>query len=282
MQAKDILAEHQQKISLTEFEHEFYPSSPRDPRYHKIARLANIAAVKAGWLLKGNGIWHLTDEGQKAYEQFGDPEVLYKEADRLYREWKSRRSDVDITDEDLGGEEDEVRVTFEQVKEDAWQEIHNYLGSMPWLDFQDLVANLLTAMGYHVAWVAPPGRDFGVDIVSYTDLLGATNPRIKVQVKRWVDSSTNVEGLRTFMSVLSDDDVGVFVSAGGFTRDAQDEARMQERRKITLIDLQKFDLRVEHYGHLSEDARRRLPHKPKNFLAPEDWGGYDHSFSSED
>jgi len=81
--------------------------------------------------------------------------------------------------------------------------------------------------------------------------LGATNPRIKVQVKRRIDSAVNVEGLRAFMSVLGDDDVGIFVSAGGFTRDSEDEARMQERRKITLIDLEKFfDLWVKYYGQL--------------------------------
>jgi restriction system protein len=46
---------------------------------------------------------------------------------------------------------------------------------------------------------------------------------------------------------------------------------MQERRKITLIDLEKlFDLWVEHYSELSEDARRKFPLKPIYFLAPEE------------
>ena len=71
------------------------------------------------------------------------------------------------------------------------------------------------------------------------------------------------------MSVLGPDDVGLYVSAGGFTREATDEARMQESRKITLINLEKFfDLWIEHYDELSEDARRKLPLKPIYFLAP--------------
>jgi restriction system protein len=269
--AKDILEDLKHKIDLTDFEMGVYPSSPQHPRFHKIARFATIAAVKAGWLLKSKGIWRLTDEGREAYERFPDPEKLYREADRLYREWKSSRPDMDVSDEDLEEEAEEVRITFEQAEEDAWGEIRNFLGGIPWMEFQVLVADLLEAMGYHVSWVAPPGKDFGVDIVAYTDPLGATNPRIKVQVKRRVDSSTNVEGLRAFMSVLGDDDVGIFVSAGGFTKDAADEARMQERRKITLIDLEKlFDLWVEHYAKLTEDARRRFPLKPIYFLAPEE------------
>ena len=270
MQAKDVLAKLGEDIEMTEFERGSYPSAPERPRYNKIARFATVSVVKAGWLIKNKGIWTITEEGRGAFKKFTEPEEFYIEARRIYREWKSSRPDIVITDEDLEDQAEEVRVTFEQAEEDAWQEIRNYLGTMAWLDFQDLVADLLTAMGYHVSWIAPPGKDFGVDIVAYTDPLGATNPRIKVQVKRQVDSSMNVEGLRAFMSVLGDDDVGIFVSAGGFTKDAEDEARMQERRKITLIDLEKlFDLWVEHYPQLSEEARRRLPLKPIYFLAPE-------------
>ena len=72
------------------------------------------------------------------------------------------------------------------------------------------------------------------------------------------------------MAVLGDDDVGIFVSVGGFTKDAEDEARTQEKRKVTLLNLEKlFDLWVEHYLRLSNDARRMLPLKPIYFLAPE-------------
>lgn len=38
-------------------------------------------------------------------------------------------------------------------------------------------------MGYYIQSVAPRGKDGGIDIVAYTDPLGAKIPRIKVQVK---------------------------------------------------------------------------------------------------
>ena len=137
-------------------------------------------------------------------------------------------------------------------------------------DFQELVADLLRVMGYHVSWIAPPGKDRGVDIIAHTDPLGTSTPRIKVQVKRR-EESTKVDGLRSFLSVLGADDVGIFVSTGGFTSDAMEEARSQERRKVTLLDLQSvFDLWIEHYDELTQDARRRLPLKPIYFLAPEE------------
>jgi restriction system protein len=72
------------------------------------------------------------------------------------------------------------------------------------------------------------------------------------------------------MAVLGDDDVGLFVSAGGFTKDAHDEARTQEKRRVTLVDLERLvDLWIEHYSHLDEPARRRLPLQPIWFLAPQ-------------
>jgi restriction system protein len=135
-------------------------------------------------------------------------------------------------------------------------------------DFQDLVADLLRAMSYHVAWVSPPGKDGGLDILAWPDALGTKLPRVKVQVKRQV-TSVNVDGLRSFMALLGDDDVGLFVCTGGFTKDAEAEARIQEKRRVVLISLDKlFDLWVEHYDKLSDQARRRLPLRPIQFLAP--------------
>jgi restriction system protein len=99
-------------------------------------------------------------------------------------------------------------------------------------------------MGYFVSWVSPPGPDKGIDILAYTDPLGTKNPRIKVQVKRRSDA-INVDGLSSFLALLGDQDVGIFVCTGGFTSAAEMEARTQEKRKITLVGLEKlFDLWV--------------------------------------
>jgi restriction system protein len=75
------------------------------------------------------------------------------------------------------------------------------------------VAALLRAMDYHIARVSPPGPDQGLDILGYTDPLGATGPRIKVQVNRRADKVT-VDGLRAFMALLGSQDVGIFIATG--------------------------------------------------------------------
>lgn len=89
-------------------------------------------------------------------------------------------------------------------------------------------------------------------------------------MKRRADKVT-VDGVRAFMALLADSDVGIFVRTGGFTRDAEEEARRQEKRRIMLLDLKRlFDLWTEHYDRIPEAQRRLLPLRPVYYLAPED------------
>jgi restriction system protein len=213
----------------------------------------------------------VTEEGRVAYASYPDPETFYRRAIKLYREWKSSQAEGEPQGEDevadaISGKA--ASVTFEQAEEQAWKEIEQYLRGMNPYDFQDLVASLLRAMKYHVSWVAPPGKDGGINVVAFADPLGTRPPRIKVQVKRQIQSVT-VDGVRSFMALLGEDDVGLFVATGGFTKDAAEEARTQEKRKVTLVDLERLcDLWVEHYDRLDDAARRRLPLRPIHFLAP--------------
>lgn len=269
LKAKDALAALASKVRLSEYEAGEYPNGG-GRRFDKIVRFATIDTVKAGWLVKNKGQWTITEAGKNAHRKFQDPEAFYKEAIRLFREWKSNQPD----EEELQDEGDdvgrEVTLTYEMADEQAWTEIERFLTQMQPYEFQNLVAALLKGMHYHVAWVAPPGRDGGIDILAFTDPLGTRPPRIKVQVKRQ-QSAVSVDGLRSFMAVLGDEDVGIFVNTGGFTKDAMEEARTQATRRVTLVDLERlFKLWTEHYKDLDDDARRRMPLKPIYFLAPQE------------
>jgi restriction system protein len=271
LQAKDALRELEHRIQLTDHERGHYPNGAR--RFEKIVRFGTVDCVKAGWMVKNKGRWTVTESGWDAYLKLTDPEVFYARAAKLYREWRASQPDAvgaedDATDEasDTGKE---TSITYEQAEEQAWTEIEGYLRQMQPYDFQELVASLLRAMGYHVAWVAPPGKDGGTDIIALPDPLGTRPPRIKVQVKRQQDA-VRVDAVRSFMAVLGDEDVGLFVSTGGFTKDAAEEARTQERRRVTLINLELlFDLWIEHYVKLTDEARQRLPLRPIYFLSPD-------------
>lgn len=277
MRASEALQTLSERVTLTPYEADTYESGGR--RFDKIVRFATVDCVKAGWLVKDKGIWSITDEGRKAHAELTDPEVFYRQAVKLYNAWRSAQPDAEPLPSAVVGDAEPldtdnaakaVSITFEEAEEHAWAEISQYLRNMPPYEFQELVADLLRAMGYYVAWVSPPGKDGGIDIMAQPDVLGTRPPRIKVQVKRQVQA-VSVDGLRSFMALLGDDDVGLFVCTGGFTKDAKAEARTQEKRRITLLDMDTlFDLWVEHYGKLSDPARRRLPLRPIQFLAPKD------------
>jgi restriction system protein len=169
--AKDMLKQVEQDIELTDSEKTDYPNRPGVRRFEKRVRFATIKAVKAGWLIKKKGEWTLSETGQEAYHAFPDAEAFEREAHRLYKQWAdSREPDEGEEEGDEGGAT--ASVTIEEAEENAWREISDYLISMPPYDFQELVAALLRGMGYHVAWIAPPGKDGGIDIVAYTDPLG--------------------------------------------------------------------------------------------------------------
>lgn len=270
LRARDALAQLAAAVALTEYEKGQYAAGVN--RFDKIVRFATVDTVKAGWLVKAKGTWTITDAGRTAYAKYTDGGAFYREAVRLYHVWKDSQPDpedgeVASTEAEPVGTR-EVTQTFEEAEEQAWSEVERFLRQMPPYEFQELVGDLLRGMGYHVAWIAPPGRDGGIDILAFSDPLGARPPRIKVQVKRQ-QSTVSVDGLRSFLALLGDEDVGIFVNTGGFTRDAQDEARTQEKRRVTLVDLERlFDLWVEYYGRLSDEARRRMPLRPIHFLAP--------------
>lgn len=277
LQASAALAALAGRVTLTPYEADNYDSGGR--RFDKIVRFATVDCVKAGWLVKEKGIWTITDEGRKAHAELTDPEAFYRRACKLYAEWKAAQPDADVApspsttpDPDPLAQDNTakaVSITFEEAEEHAWAEIAQYLRNMPPYEFQELVADLLRAMGYYVSWVSPPGKDGGIDILAQPDVLGTRPPRIKVQVKRQKEA-VSVDGLRSFMALLGDSDVGLFVCTGGFTKDAATEARTQEKRRITLIGLDTlFDLWVEHYGKLTDQARRRLPLRPIQFLSPQ-------------
>lgn len=264
--AFEALRQVEKRVPPTLFEESTYPNRPNVRRYERIVRFMTITPVKAGWMVKSRGRWSITDEGGQAYDQFQDPEAFLRESVRLYREWK--KAQPEETQEETQDEVPEASATLEEAEETAWTEIQDYLQKMPPYEFQDLVAALLKAMGYYVSFVAPPGPDQGIDLIAHTDPLGTTSPRIKVQVKRRVDR-INVDGLRSFMAILGDQDVGIFISTGGFTGEAEAEARRQEKRRITLLDSARlFDLWVEHYNRIPEPEKQLLPLKPVYYLAP--------------
>ena len=262
IQAKDALAEVYTRIGATAFEAENYPGS-EIRRFERTVRFQTITAVKAGWMVKEAGVWSATPEGLAAFQKITDPEAFLDEAKKLYKAWEEAQPPKEPEEEEA--EFPDASVTLEQAIEDSGEAVRAFLGQIAPYDFQHLVAGLLRGMGYHVAWVSPPGKDRGLDIVALGDPVGTHGPRVKVQVKS-EKTKVDAKTLRAFMSVLHEGDIGLFVNLGGFTSDAESEAR-NEARRITLIgENQLFDLWAQYYDRIPGEDHRRLPIRQLPFL----------------
>lgn len=236
-------------------------------RWESLLHFHSVDAVKAGYLIKARGLWHLTAKGREALA-LGDV-ALFLEADRSVCTEGTLRAIAEAQDDDLFYDLEAScsfsprAVSLEQAQSLAHRGLRAHLERMGPYQFQDLVAALLRAMGYHTPFVAPRGKDGGVDILAYRDPLGALTPRVKVQVKHRHGDPARVAEVRGLMGVLAKEgDTGLFVSSGGFTADARACVR-NAHVHVELVDRERLlDLWREFFPRMPESDQRQLPLVP--------------------
>lgn len=243
---KDLFERAEAKLNLSEYEREPYAKSGY-VRWCAIVHFYSIDCVKAGYLQKSGGKWSLTQPGEEALKKPAGEFI--RSAVEKYRAWKSTQPNMETETDDVESEDSEkiVRQTaYEQAVEQARAEIEGHINNLGPYDFQRLVAELLTAMGYHVPFIAPPGRDGGIDIVAYKDPLGTSTPRIRVQVKHREQKLT-VKEVRELEGLLrKEGDIGLIVSSGGFTSEVEREIRASSKH-IETMDLDRLILLWQQY-----------------------------------
>lgn len=121
-------------------------------------------------------------------------------------------------------------------------------------EMESLVTGWLRAMGYRTRR-SREGSDRGVDVVASPDGFGFESPRIAVEVKHRPETPIGAQDIRSFLGGRHGDDKRLYVSTGGFIREAQYEA---ERAKIPL-SLMDLDALVEHYDGADAETRTLLP-----------------------
>ena len=265
---KDLFNRAEPKLKLTEYEREPYAKSGY-VRWRAIVHFYSIDCVKAGYIQKSGGKWSITPQGEGALEKpAGD---FIRAALEKYRAWKSGQpaSETGVEEVELEESEKIVRQTaYEQAVEQASAEIEDHINNLGPYDFQKLVAELLTAMGYHVPYIAPPGRDGGIDIIAYKDPLGTTIPRIRVQVKHR-DQKFTVKEVRELEGLLrKEGDIGLVVSSGGFTSEVEREIRASAKHIETMDMDRLIRLWQQHYDSVREAGKALLPLVRLFFLAP--------------
>lgn len=260
---RDVLRYVEQHMALTEYEKQRYEKSGY-VRWESLVHFYSIDCMKAGWLRKNKGIWYITEEGRSVLDL--PPEEFIRQAQAKYREWRSRQEEQVVE----ADQEEEItrRTAYEQAISVARKEIEDYINALDPYEFQDLVAALLRGMGYYTPFISPQGKDGGFDILAYRDPFGSTTPRIKVQVKHRSQKVT-VKEVRELVSLLNKEgEMGLIVSSGGFTSDAEAEIR-RSARHIEKMDLNSLiELWETYYDKMSEEDRAYMPLRRVAFLAP--------------
>ena len=215
-------------------------------------------------------MWYLTPEGEAALKL--SPEEVMEKGEVAYREWRKLNPREDKHDEEPADDnvERDRAEELNMLESDAREGIRKFIVSKSPYEFQDMVAALLRTMDYHTPFIAPKGKDGGVDIIAYLDPLGAKTPRIKVQVKHKPDTAIGASDIRALLGVLRAGDIALFVTSGTFSPDAKTTGT-SSREFIRLIDGDEFiDMWLEFYDKMTDDDKNMLPLKRISFLGIND------------
>ena len=156
---------------------------------------------------------------------------------------------------------EEEREDLQQIKEDTIDRAHELIKDRI-LQLNDheaerLVAAILRAMGYK-ARVTPVGTDRGVDVLASPDGLGLEDPIIKAEVKHR-KSQMGSQEIRKFIGGLRERNRGIFVSTGGFSKEAKYEAD-RSNVPVTLVDLDDLaKLVVDNYDRFDLEGNSLIP-----------------------
>lgn len=150
---------------------------------------------------------------------------------------------------------------LDQIKDDVIEKSNEFIkdkiAKLSWEQMEEFVAGVLRGMGYKTR-ITPKGPDRGRDILASPDGLGLEEPRIIAEVKHRKERMGANE-IRSFTGGLRGKDRGIYVSSGGFTKEAKYEAD-RSNIPITLIDLNLLaELVTQYYDQFDSETRTLVP-----------------------
>lgn len=190
---------------------------------------------------------------------FGLDDVIAAEFETLVRGEKlaDEKSELQTNSAQLPSESSQIGILREEVVDQAHEFVKDMVVRLTWEQMQELIAGILRAMGDKTR-VSAKGADRGRDIVASPDGLGLQQPRIVVEVKHR-EGSIGAPEIRSFVGGLRSADRGLYVSTGGYTKEARYEGD-RATTPITLLDLDELvSLLVEHYDATDTTTKALVP-----------------------
>ena len=124
-------------------------------------------------------------------------------------------------------------------------------------NFEEFTRDLLSIIGFEAANSQYVG-DKGIDVTGSLNAEGLANIILRIQVKR-ITSTIGIEEVQRLRGTLSSDEHGAIVTTSKFTKQAQEEAQDEKKKRITLIDGEKLvDLILKYYNELDKKYKDLL------------------------
>lgn len=248
-------------------------------------RLANLPHLRyrhrSGWALgmlktagyvdnPTPGIWRITDRGRQLLARYpegfdeGTGRGLIREGRRAQKNGVAAGSSPATFEDSTAQTTPDERIdgALEEIRSGVAQELLDKIAQSPPAFFEQLVLDLLHALGYGASEedIERIGHasDGGIDGVISLDKLGFE--RVYVQAKRWQGSVGRPE-VQAFYGALAGRRArkGVFITSSSFTREAR-EFGAQFAESIVLIDGSRLtSLMIEHGVGVSHYRVLRLP-----------------------
>lgn len=249
-------------FDLTEDERADMLPSGRQRRFDNRVAWATTHLYQAGLLERPRrGVTRLTERGRQ---------VLCDHADRVdmsvlnafddYREFRKRSRDDDTADEPAAlpaattdeTPEETIEAAFEQIEAALGDEVLQRLVEGSPAFFEQVVVDLLLAMGYGGSRKDAGQRlgqtgDMGVDGVVREDVLGLD--AIYLQAKRWdPDRTVGRPDVQGFVGALhgARASKGVFITTAKFSREARDYADAVVPRVVLIGGTRLAQLMIKH------------------------------------
>jgi restriction system protein len=195
-----------------------------------------------------------------AKNSLGSIATVFEVSDRARTEILNllKEGEESYKNEEVVSQENE---TLDFIKDDFESKAHEFIKdkvlSLSWEEMQELVASIIRSLGFKTR-VSSKGSDRGKDIVASPDGLGLEEPRIIVEVKHRTGQMGSTE-LRSFLGGFRPGNKGIYVSTGGFSKEAKYEAE-RANHPITLIDADYLvELIIDNYDKFDLDGRALIP-----------------------
>lgn len=152
---------------------------------------------------------------------------------------------------------EEVELQSNELWENSTETLKDRILNLSADDMEELVKEILNAMGY-IARRTKKGADRGVDVFASKDGMGLEEPRIFAEVKHRKGQMGAPE-IRAFIGGRQMGDRCIYISTGGFTKEAKYEAE-RSKTPLFLVDLDVLaELISLHYDNFRAEGKVLLP-----------------------